>query len=155
MSRRFAQAAVAALKSDSVISAWAEGGILDRDPRRSGPNATKDAFTSTSTGDIKPVIAVVGTSGIPAFTNTPRAISDTFEVRLFVPDHHTRYDALDTIAERIIHLLNRYRAGGERPGIFQYEFRLGIQNGGAFEDVAYDSIRFNVNSIHAPLEATA
>lgn len=147
MSRRYAKAAVAALNLDVAIKAWATGGILDRDPRRSGPNATGAVFATTPDGDIKPTIAVVGTTGTPGLTRIPNAWEDSIDVRIFAPDHTSQLDKLDEMAERIKYLLNGYRASNELPGIFRFEFRQGIQNGGAFEDVAYDEVRFNVASV--------
>lgn len=152
MSRIYAKAAVAAMKSDPILNAWASGGILDRDPRRSGPNATDEAFQVTPDGDIKPVIAAVGTGAVRPFTRIPRSIEDSVEVRIFVPDYAENLDGLETVATRIRRLLNGYRANNGVPGIFQFETRLGIQNGGAFEGVAYDEVRFVVLSIDEPLE---
>lgn len=154
MSRSYAQAAVAALQGDTEISSWATGGILDRDPRRSGPNQTADSFETLPSGDIKPTIAVVGTTALRAFTRVPGAISDSIEVRMFAPDYYVNYDGMELVAKRIIRLLNGYRNGNALPGLFEFEYRLGMQNGGAFEDVVYDQIRFNVQSIYAPLEVT-
>lgn len=154
MSRAYAKAAVAALKADSTIAGWATGGILDRDPRRSGPNQTTDAFQETPDGDIKPTIAIVGTTAVRAFTRVPGAMADSVVVRLFAPDFHTEYDGMDMVADRVIRILNRYRAGNSKPGIFQFEMRLGMQNGGAFDGVVYDHITFNINSVYARLEVT-
>ena len=152
MSRLYAQAAVAALESDTVIAGWATGGIRDRDPRRSGPNQTSDAFSTDPDGDILPTIAVVGGMAVRPFTRMRGAVEEAIEVRLFAQDYTSQYDALDSIAVRIRRLLNDYRASNELPGVFQWESRLGLQYGGAFEDVVYDEVRFQVMSVEAPLE---
>lgn len=152
MSRQYAKAAVAAMKADVIIRTWATGGILDRDPRRSGPNATDSAFETTPDGDIKPVIAAVATGSVRPFTRISRATEDSVEIRIFTPDYAENYDGLDMVASRIKRLLTGYRANNGTPGIFQFETRLGIQNGGAFEGVAYDEVRFVVLSIDEPLE---
>lgn len=154
MSRKYAQAAVAALKADTAVAGWATGGILDRDPRRSGPNQTLEAFETTPDGDIKPTIAIVGTTAVRGFTRAPGAMSDSIEVRLFAPDYFNQYDGMDTVADRVIRILNRYRAGNDLPGVFEFEMRLGMQTGGGFEGVVYDQIRFNVQSTYARVEVT-
>ena len=153
MSRKYANVAAAALAEDSVIREWATGGILNRDPRRSGPNETSDAFTTTPDGDIKPVIGIVDAMGTKAFSRVQGAVSDAIEVRIFTPDFYGFWDEMDAIAERIIRLLNGYRASNEAPGVFQYVYRMGIQNGGAFVDVAYTEIAFDILSLYPRLEA--
>lgn len=154
MSRAYVHAAVAALQADAVIAEWATGGILPRDPRRSGPNETEDAFSKDAHGDIKPTIGVVSSMAVASPRSLAGAVVDGIEVRLFTPDFHGFYDDLDATAVRIQRLLNGYRHSNELPGRFQFDFRMGIQNGGAFEDVAYDEIRFDVVSVYAPLEVT-
>lgn len=152
MSRRYAKAAVDALKADAVIAAWATGGILDRDPRRSGPNATGSTFATTDDRSILPTIAVVSAMSTRPMTRVPGANADGIEVRLFAPDIVASYDGLDATAERIVRLLEGYRSTNEAPGIFRYAYRMGMQNGGPFEGVAYIEIAFDVMSVYAPLE---
>lgn len=153
MSRAYVHAAVAAMQADSVINAWATGGILPRDPRRSGPNQTEDAFEREA-GDIKPTIGVVSSMAVASPMAPRGAVTDGIEVRVFTPDYHAFYDGLDATAVRIQRLLNGYRHSNELPGIFRFDFRMGMQNGGAFADVMFDEIRFDIASVYAPLEVT-
>lgn len=150
MSRAYVHAAVAAMQADSVISAWATGGILPRDPRRSGPNATESAFDTD--GEILPTIGVISTMAVATPRRIRGAIVDGIEVRIFAPDTHALYDTMDATAVRIHRLLNGYRHSNASPGVFQFDFRMGLQNGGPFKGVIYDEIRFDVVSIYAPLE---
>ena len=154
MSRAYVHAAVAALKADTVIADWATGGILPRDPRRSGPNATDDAFETGPAGDIKPVIGVVGGMAVPPPFGIRRSVVDAVDIRVFAPDYHGLWDVLDAIEVRIHRLLDGYRHSNELPGRFQLEYRMGIRHGGELHDVAYDEIRFDVVSVYAPLEVT-
>lgn len=152
MSREYVHAAVAALQADPVIAGWATGGILPRDPRRSGPNQTEDAFETEPSGDIKPTIGVVDGMAVTPPGGIRRSVVDAVEVRLFAPDFHVFYDGMSATAVRIQRLLDGYRHSNELPGRFQFDYRMGPRNGGAFEDVVFDEIRFDVVSVYAPLE---
>lgn len=154
MSRRYANVAADLLRLDPVVKAWATGGILTRDPRRSGANATGDAFETDADGEILPTVACVGVSGSPMWGGGKNGVSDGVEVRLFAPDFHTLYDGVDKIADRIQRLLHNYRQGNENPGLFDFEFRLGMQTGGQWQGIAYDHVRFLVHSVYAPVEVT-
>ncbi len=86
-------------------------------------------------------------------TRVPGAIADSIDVRLFAPDYHPEYDALDATADRIVRLLNGY-VSRSAPGVFQYAYRMPLQNGGQFEDVVYTEITFDVMTMYPVLEVT-
>jgi hypothetical protein len=148
MSQVYATIAADVLRADTAISAWATGGVLDRDPRRSGPNATGPVFDTDGNGDIRPTIAVTSGNATRTLGGPASAYDGTIIVRLFAPDYMTYYTSLDTIATRIIALLFGYTHDSEHPAQFRWNSRLGMQGGGAFEDVVYDEVRFRLIGLH-------
>jgi hypothetical protein len=149
MSQRYATIAADVLKTDSILYEWASGGILDRDPRRSGPNATGEVFDTDEMGDIRPTIACTGANATRSLGGPQSAYEDTVVIRIFTPDYTRFYGEIDAITERITAMLFGYRHSNDRPSLFRWNSRLGIQAGGAFEDVAYEEIRFRIVGLHA------
>lgn len=148
MSQHYATIAADRLKEDAVLAAWATGGILDHDPRRSGPSATGAVFDLDQMGDIRPTIACTGANAIRTIGGPASTKEDTVVVRLFAPDIRHRRAEIEDMVERITALLFGYRHSNERPAQFRWNSRLGVTTGGAFEDVAYDEIRFRVVGLH-------
>lgn len=152
MSQRYATIAATALRADPIVSAWATGGVLDRDPRRSGPGATEEVFAIDENGDINPTIACDSGNAVRVPNAPDRAYQDAVVVRVFAPDHHAFYVGLDDTVARIIAVLFGYRASNANPAQFRWESCLGRQGGGAFEDVVYDEVRFRVIGVHDAVE---
>ena len=148
MSHAYAEIAALVLEDDATLDAWATGGILTYDPRRSGPNATGDSFDLTEMGDIKPTIAVVGGNATRTLGGPQSAYQGTVAVRIFAPDYHRYHAEVDVAVERITSLLFGYQHSTEGPAIFRWDSRLGIQSGGAWEDVIYDEVRFRLIGLH-------
>jgi hypothetical protein len=148
VSQAYATIAADRLKEDEHLVAWATGGILDRDPRRSGPNVAEGVFSLDEMGDILPTIACTGSNATRALGGPPNAYIGTVAIQIFAPDY-TRFDAeIDDAIERITAALFGYRHSNEYPAQFRWNSRLGIQRGGVFEDVAYDEVRFRLMGMH-------
>ncbi len=147
MSQKYATIARNVLAADPVVLSWASGGVLDRDPRRSGASATA-TFTVDGTGDIRPLVACVPGNATRSIGGPDNAVEHSVLIRLFAPNHAAYRQSMDTTVARIIAKLFRYRAGNTAPGHFRWSSRLGITGGGAFEDVIYDEIRFAVVATH-------
>ena len=148
MSQRYATIARDVIAADEVIAIWAEGGILDRDPRRSGSSATGAVFDTDGDGDILPTIAATPGNAVRSLGGPDTGYEGTVVIRLFTPDYPTYSAQIDTMVERITALLHGYRHSNDAPALFRWNSRLGLQAGGAFEDVMYDEVRFRVIGMH-------
>lgn len=148
MSHAYAAIAALVLEDNATINAWATGGIRTTDPRRSGPNAANGSFALTDMGDIKPTIAVVGGNATRTIGGPQSAYQGTVVVRLFAPDYLRYHAEVDTAVKLITSLLFGYQHSTSSPAIFRWDSRLGIQSGGAWEDVIYDEVRFRLIGLH-------
>lgn len=79
------QTVINKLASDTLISGWAVGGILNRNPQRTGPDATPTAFHADDMAEMLPTISVVpGVSTQPLSINAPpNAVANWFDIRVF------------------------------------------------------------------------
>lgn len=96
------------LYGDTFIQAWAKGGIMDRDPRRTGADATPDAFERDEMAEIRPTISVT-----PAITTPPLSINapstaytDWVDIRVFRAKSSTSMAEVSDILSRIRVLLH-------------------------------------------------
>ena len=148
MSQQYVDAAVQRLQGSEWLTSWATGGILNRDPRRSGPDATEQVFERDGTGEIKPTIAITYGAKTRVVRGPASMFDVTVVVRIFAPDLADHYPDIDQAAREIVARLAEYRPSNELPGTFEWRSETERISGGRFGATAYQEIRFSVVATH-------
>ena len=146
-----AESVINKLQADTYVSAWATGGVLDRDPRRTGINSTPDAFSKDEMAEILPTISVTPsvTTRPMSITAPPNAMDEYVNIRIF---HSINTGAMTNVTElmkRLRELLHHKPLDvyDTSKGYSVWANDLGPLNTEQFADTIYAESTFYVTSL--------